>query len=252
MPRKPSASKKAADPSLFPEEEPTGARLPDDFPASWAKVLADEFHQPYFAALQRFVAEERDKHEVLPPEADVYNAFRYTPFNTVKVVIVGQDPYPTPGHAHGLCFSVRPDVRPLPASLRNIFKELHADLGIPPSKHGYLSAWAKQGVLLLNTVLTVRAGAPASHAKKGWEKFTDAALHAVGTRDKPAVFVLWGGHAQKKLPLIDTDKHAVVQSAHPSPLSASAGFFGSKPFSKINAALEGFGHDPIDWRLPEA
>jgi uracil-DNA glycosylase len=243
---------KAAVQSLFPEGEPVGARVPDDFPASWVETLASEFRQPYFHTLQEYVAGEREKHEVLPPERDVFNAFRYTPFDAVKVVILGQDPYPTPGHAHGLCFSVRPGVRPLPASLRNIFKELDSDLGIPPSKHGYLAHWAEQGVLLLNAVLTVRAGEPNSHANKGWEKFTDAAFHAVGTRDKPAVFVLWGAYAQKKLPLIDRDKQVVLTSAHPSPLSAKNGFFGSKPFSKSNAALEDFGVKPIDWKLPQA
>ena len=257
MARKPSPRRKPSkatepEPTLFPDGQPEGgAAVPADFPESWAAVLADQFRQPYFAALQRFVAEERDRHQVLPAEADVYNAFRYTPFDAVKVVLLGQDPYPTPGHPHGLCFSVRPDVRPLPASLRNVFKERESDLGIPPAKHGYLARWAEQGVLLLNAVLTVRAGEPASHAGKGWEKFTDAALHAVGTRDRPAVFVLWGNYAQKKLPLIDTDKHTVIMSAHPSPLSAKSGFFGSKPFSKINAAIERFGYEPIDWRLPE-
>jgi|SRR5579883_771563 len=256
MARKPSPRRKthtAAEPesSLFPDDSPEGAKLPADFPESWAAALAAEFRQPYFHKLQEFVAGEREKHQVLPAEADVFNAFRFTPFDAVKVVLLGQDPYPTPGHPHGLCFSVRPDVRPLPASLRNIYKELTADLGIPPAPHGYLASWAGQGVLMLNAVLTVRAGEPASHAGKGWEKFTDAALKAVGTRDEPAVFVLWGNYAQKKLPLIDTGKHAVVSSAHPSPLSAKNGFFGSKPFSKINGHLEGFGYDPIDWRLPK-
>jgi uracil-DNA glycosylase len=243
---------KPTEQSLFPESEPEGDRVPADFPESWAAALAGEFRQPYFHALQRFVADERDKHEVLPPQEDVFNAFRYTPFGEVKVVLLGQDPYPTPGHAHGLCFSVRPDVRPLPASLRNIFKELESDLSIPASKHGYLAHWAEQGVLPLNAVLTVRAGEPNSHANCGWEKFTDAAFHAVGTRDKPAVFVLWGACAQKKLPLVDRKKHVVVTSVHPSPLSAKNGFFGSKPFSKTNAALESFGVKPIDWKLPQA
>lgn len=236
--------------TLFPDGEPAEHWQPTEFPASWAAVLADEFRQSYFLNLQRFIRDEREKHEVLPPEADVYNAFRLTPFNAVKVVLLGQDPYPTPGHAHGLCFSVRVGVRPLPASLRNIFRELYDDLGIPPAKHGYLASWAEQGVLLLNTVLTVRAGAPGSHARKGWEEFTDAALRAINARDQPTVFVLWGNHAQKKLPLIDRDKHAVIQAAHPSPLSAKTGFFGSKPFTKINADLVKFGYEPIDWRLP--
>jgi uracil-DNA glycosylase len=243
------AKKKAPDtPSLF-DEPAEAAPPPPDFPAAWVPVLGKEFAQPYFTQLQAFVAAEREEHDIFPAPADVFNAFEYTPFDRVKVVLLGQDPYPTPGHAHGLCFSVRPGVA-LPASLRNIYKELQSDLGIPPAKHGYLSAWAKQGVLMLNAVLTVRAGSPNSHANKGWEKFTDAALKAVGSRDAPAVFVLWGGYAGKKKPLIDASKHAIVQSAHPSPLSAANGFFGSKPFSKINAALEGFGHGPIDWKLP--
>jgi uracil-DNA glycosylase len=220
---------------------------PPGFPAGWAAVVADEFAKPYFADLQAFVAAERQIHDVFPAEADVYNAFAFTPFNTVKVVLLGQDPYPTPGHAHGLCFSVRPGVA-IPASLRNIYKERHADLGIPPAKHGCLESWARQGILLLNAVLTVRSGASNSHAKKGWETFTDAALKAVNARPEPTVFVLWGAYAGKKKALIDS-RHAVIESAHPSPLSASNGFFGSRPFSKINAALEGFGRKPIDWAL---
>lgn len=250
MAKKPTKKRTIDTNSLFPESEQLldlGA-MPPNFPSSWAAVLTDEFRQPYFTALQAFVASERAAFDVFPPEPDVFNAFRYTPFDRVKVVLLGQDPYPTPGHAHGLAFSVRPGV-PLPGSLRNIFKELQTDLGIPPAKSGYLVPWAEQGVLLLNAVLTVRAGKPASHANKGWEKFTDAALKAVSARPAPAVFVLWGAYAQKKRPLIDTARHAVVQSAHPSPLSARNGFFGSKPFSKINAALEGFGDEPIDWRL---
>ena len=164
-------------------------------------------------------------------------------------MILGQDPYPTPGQGHGLCFSVRPDVR-LPASLRNIYQELRDDLGVPPAKHGYLLSWAKQGLLLVNAVLTVRSGKPASHAGKGWEAFTDAALAAVSAGPSPVVFLLWGAYAQKKAGLIDATRHAVLKSAHPSPLSAHTGFFGSRPFSKINDALKGFGRPPIDWTLP--
>ena len=255
MPRRTPKRKPAGHdtPSLFPDDRsgsPAGtAAPPPDFPASWAKALADEFGKPYFAELQRFVAGERAEHLVLPPEADVHNAFRRTPLDQARVVVLGQDPYPTPGHAHGLCFSVRPGVA-LPGSLRNIYKELQADLGIPPAKHGYLAAWADQGVLLLNAVLTVRAGAPNSHKDKGWELFTDAALRAVNDRDTPAVFLLWGSYAQKKGKLIDATRHALITGTHPSPLSASNGFFGSKPFSKVNAALEKFGQPPIDWRLP--
>ncbi|HET6573048.1 MAG TPA: uracil-DNA glycosylase [Fimbriiglobus sp.] len=237
--------------SLFPEADADSSQLPPspELPKPWAKVLTAEFGKPYFAELMRFVGKERAEYEILPPEPDVYNAFQYTPLDQVRVVILGQDPYPTPGHAHGLCFSVRPGVA-LPGSLRNIYKELHSDLGIPPAKHGYLAAWAKRGVFLLNTVLTVRAGKPASHAKKGWETFTDAALQAVNELPRPVVFVLWGAHAQKKAGLIDTKRHVILASAHPSPLSASNGFFGSKPFSKANDALAAAGEPTIDWRLP--
>jgi uracil-DNA glycosylase len=224
--------------------------LPPGFPADWAAVLADEFSRPYFAQLQAFVAAERHSHDVFPAEADVYNAFAFTPFDQVKVVLLGQDPYPTPGHAHGLCFSVCPGVA-IPASLRNIYKELQADLGIPPAKQGCLESWARQGILMLNAVLTVRSGASNSHAKKGWEIFTDAALKAVNARPEPAVFVLWGAYAGKKKSLIDS-RHAVIESAHPSPLSASHGFFGSRPFSKINASLEGYGRKPIEWSAPHS
>jgi uracil-DNA glycosylase len=250
------AKKKAAPqtPSLFDNEpaaatEPHANHIPHAFPPSWTTPLATEFAQPYFAKLLAFVADERTQHDIFPADADVFNAFTFTPFEQVKVVLLGQDPYPTPGHAHGLCFSVRPGVA-LPASLRNIYTELKTDLGLTPPKHGYLAAWARQGVLMLNTVLTVRSGTPASHAKKGWETFTDAVLAAVNAGPRPVVFVLWGGHAQKKAPLIDTTRHAIVQSAHPSPLSASNGFFGSKPFSKINAALAERNIAPIDWALP--
>jgi uracil-DNA glycosylase len=237
--------------TLFPETDADSPQLPPppELPKSWARALSAEFGKPYYAGLTRFVAAERAAHEVLPPEADVFNAFTYTPLDEVRVVILGQDPYPTPGHAHGLCFSVRPGVA-LPGSLRNIYKELHADLGIPPARHGYLAAWARRGVFLLNTVLTVRAGKPASHAKKGWEAFTDAALQAVNELPRPVVFVLWGAHAQKKAGLIDTARHVILTSAHPSPLSASNGFFGSKPFSKANAALAKAGEPTIDWQLP--
>jgi uracil-DNA glycosylase len=217
-------------------------------PTDWSVVLAAEFAKPYFAKLQAFVAEERAKHDVFPAEADVFNAFAFTPFDEVRVVLLGQDPYPTPGHAHGLCFSVRPGVA-IPASLRNIYKELQSDLGIPPAKHGCLEPWARQGVLLLNAVLTVRSGAPNSHAKKGWEMFTDAALKAVNARPEPAVFVLWGAYAGKKKSLIDS-RHAVIESAHPSPLSARNGFFGSRPFSRVNAALATQGREPAQWALP--
>ena len=219
-------------------------------PASWAPVLAAETDQPYFAALEAFLKKERAEHQVFPPEEEVFAALDATAFGDVKVVLLGQDPYHDDGQAHGMCFSVRPGVR-IPPSLRNMYKELDSDLGIPPVKHGYLKAWADHGVLLLNTVLTVRAHEPASHKDQGWEKFTDAVIRSVNDRDTPAVFVLWGAHAKKKAKLIDAAKHAIVQGAHPSPLSAKL-YFGSKPFSAVNDALKGFGQEPIDWRLPDS
>ncbi len=254
--------KPTATPSLFePESEqthtdastgkqPVSFPLPSDLPSSWLEALEPETHKPYWNELQQFVATERATHTIFPPAEDVFNAFRYTPLNKVKVFLLGQDPYPGVGHAHGLCFSVRPGVR-LPGSLRNIYQELNDDLGIKPVKHGYLASWAKQGVLMLNACLTVRADSPNSHAGKGWEKFTDAAITAVNERKQPVVFLLWGAYAQKKIKLIDETRHVVIKSAHPSPLSASNGFFGSKPFSKINTALEKLGEKPIHWQLPE-
>ncbi|MEY9933053.1 uracil-DNA glycosylase [Catenulispora sp. GP43] len=218
-------------------------------PASWAPVLAAETEQPYFADLEAFLKTERAEHQVFPPEDEVFAALEATPYQDVKVVLIGQDPYHDDGQAHGMCFSVRPGVR-IPPSLRNMYKELETDLGVAPVKHGYLKAWADQGVLLLNTVLTVRAHEPASHKDRGWEKFTDAVIKDVSAREKPVVFVLWGAHAKKKAKLIDASRHAIVQGAHPSPLSAKL-FFGSKPFSAVNEALVGFGQEPIDWQLPE-
>ena len=218
-------------------------------PASWAPVLAAETVQPYFADLEAFLKTERAEQQVFPPEDEVFAALEATPYDDVKVVLIGQDPYHDDGQAHGMCFSVRPGVR-IPPSLRNMYKELESDLGVAPVKHGYLKAWADQGVLLLNTVLTVRAHEPASHKDRGWEKFTDAVIKDVSAREKPVVFVLWGAHAKKKAKLIDASRHAIVQGAHPSPLSAKL-FFGSKPFSAVNEALAGFGQEPIDWQLPE-
>ena len=223
---------------------------PAGFPSDWAAVVGGEFALPYFAKLTEFVAEERATQDVFPPEADVFNAFKATPWAGLRVVVLGQDPYPTPGQGHGLAFSVRPGVT-LPASLRNIYKERHDDVGLEPVKHGYLLPWAERGVLLLNAVLTVRNGKPASHAGKGWETFTDAVLTAIDARPEPVVFLLWGAYAQKKTKRIDTGKHVVIASAHPSPLSAYTGFFGSQPFSKINAALANLGKPPIDWTLPD-
>ncbi len=247
------AKKTAPQASLFGDDEtpPPAAEVvvPLGFPASWLPAVGAEFAKPYFPKLQAFVEQERAEQEIFPPAADTFNAFNATPPDAVRVVILGQDPYPTPGQGHGLCFSVRPGVR-LPASLRNIYQELTNDLAIPPASHGYLMAWARQGVLLMNAVLTVRSGKPASHAGKGWETFTDAALAAVNAGPSPVVFLLWGAYAQKKAGLIDATRHTVLKSAHPSPLSAHTGFFGSKPFSKINDALEGYGRPPIDWKLP--
>jgi len=219
-----------------------------DLPPSWHAVLRDELHRPYFRELSEFVDDERSKHEVFPPEDDVFNAFRHTPFDKVKVLLLGQDPYHDNGQAHGLCFSVRPGVKP-PPSLVNIFKELHSDVGCPPPANGCLVPWADRGALLLNAVLTVQAHKPNSHKDRGWEKFTDAAIRALDERATPVVFVLWGAYAQKKQKLIDAERHAVVAAAHPSPLSMKK-FFGSRPFSSANRALEAFGLEPIDWCLP--
>jgi uracil-DNA glycosylase len=212
----------------------------------WHHVLADQFSAPYFTKLSDFVDNERATQTVFPAESDVFNAFTQTPYEKVKVLLLGQDPYHGEGQAHGLSFSVRPGVA-LPPSLRNIYKELETDLGIPRSKSGDLTPWAQQGVLLLNAVLTVRKDTAASHAGKGWETFTDAVIRAVSAKEEPVVFLLWGGYAKKKVPLIDASKHVIIQGIHPSPLSANGGFFGSKPFSAVNAALEANGQLPIDW-----
>jgi uracil-DNA glycosylase len=225
--------------------------LPADLDPSWLAELARETRKPYWAELARFVTDERKKATIFPPAADVFNAFRFTPLDKVKVLLLGQDPYPGVGQAHGLCFSVRPGVR-LPGSLRNIYQELQDDLGISPVNHGYLAEWARRGVLMLNACMTVREGAPNSHAGRGWEQFTDAAIRAVNAQQRTIVFLLWGAFAQRKIPLIDPNRHVVVKSAHPSPLSAANGFFGSKPFSKINAALTAAGLAPIDWQLPHS
>lgn len=219
-------------------------------PASWRPRLDGEVEKPYFARLRAFVDAERKRHEVYPPEGEVFAALELTPYERVKVLILGQDPYHGPGQAHGLAFSVRPGVTP-PPSLRNLFRELHDDQGCPVPDNGYLVPWARQGVLLLNAVLTVRAGEPNSHRGKGWETFTDAVIREVNDRPERVVFVLWGGYAGKKEALIDTARHTVIRSAHPSPLSARRGFFGSRPFGKVNAALEKSGQAPVDWCLPD-
>ena len=222
-----------------------------ELPADWQQVLGGEFSKPYFAALETFVDAEREANpnRIYPPEADVFNAFRLTPFETVRVFIMGQDPYHGKNQAHGLAFSVQRGITP-PPSLANIFRELNSDVGATKPNNGLLVPWAEQGVMLLNAVLTVRAGEANSHKSKGWEKFTDAAISALSARETPVIFVLWGGYAQKKAKLIDTSRHTILASAHPSPLSAHNGFFGSKPFSQINALLEARGETSIDWQLP--
>lgn len=217
-------------------------------PESWQAVVGDELRKPYFRTLESFLAGERAAHQIFPPEDEVFTALELTPFDAVKVVILGQDPYHDDGQAHGLSFSVKPGIK-VPPSLVNMYKELEADLGITPPRHGFLVRWAEQGVLMLNAVLTVRAHTPNSHKAKGWEKFTDAVISALSRRAEPMVFVLWGGYAQKKKKLI-AGHHVIHEGAHPSPLSARNGFFGSKPFSTINHHLERLGLTPIDWRLP--
>ena len=213
----------------------------------WNPLLRGEFEKPYWKHLQSFVEDERRRHTVYPSRENVFAALHATPYADVKVLILGQDPYHGPNQAHGLCFSVQRDVQP-PPSLVNIFKELRDDLGIAIPPHGDLGAWARRGVLLLNTTLTVRAGQAASHQGKGWEIFTDEVIRQVN--EKPfVVFVLWGAHARKKKTLINSARHAIVESAHPSPLSAHNGFFGSRPFSKINAALRDARLEEIDWSL---
>lgn len=219
-------------------------------PSGWTQVLSDEVKKPYYLALQDFLAKERAKYTIYPPEPDVFNALKLTPYARASVLILGQDPYHGPGQAHGLAFSVRPGVPP-PPSLRNIFKELHDDVGFRIPNNGYLAPWAEQGVLLLNAVLTVRAGQAGSHQGKGWETFTDAIIRALSGRDEPLVFVLWGNYAIKKQALIDHRRHLIISGPHPSPLSASRGFFGSRPFSRINAYLQHAGRPVIDWQLPD-
>ena len=218
-------------------------------PNSWENILAEELEKPYFQQLKEFLAEEQKTQKIFPPEEDIFSAFELTPYENVNVLLLGQDPYHNDKQAHGLCFSVKPGIK-TPPSLVNIFKELYSDLWVSIPDNGYLVTWAKQGILMLNAVLTVRAHTPNSHKNKGWEKFTDAAIAKVNEKPDPVIFVLWGGYAKKKLKLIDTNRHIVIQSAHPSPLSARNGFFGSKPFSAINQALLRLGKPEIDWQIP--
>jgi len=213
--------------------------------ASWKTALALEFEKTYFKDLLEFVKQERAEGIVYPPPGFVFTAFNVTSLDAVRVIILGQDPYHRPKQAHGLSFSVLPGTL-TPPSLQNIYKELRADLGVPIPTHGHLIKWAQQGVFLLNSVLTVREGEPGSHQGKGWEKFTDSVIRILSDRDRPMVFVLWGRYARDKSSLIDTKKHVVIESAHPSPMSASNGFFGSRPFSKINRALGGH---PVNWAI---
>jgi len=217
---------------------------------SWKAPLAAEFSDPYMADLKRFLLEQKQEgRRIFPKGAEYFRALDLTPLDEVRVVILGQDPYHGEGQAHGLCFSVQPGVR-IPPSLVNIYKEMQEDLGIPPARHGFLEHWAKQGVLLLNSVLTVEMGRAASHQGRGWERFTDAVIRAVNEQEKPVVFILWGSYAQKKAAFVDRSRHLVLRSPHPSPLSAHNGFFGSRPFSKANAFLVEHGRKPIDWQLP--
>ena len=224
--------------------------MPQPIPVGWQSVLVAETSKPYYQQLQQFLAEERQTHKVFPPEPEVFAALELTPYDAVNVLLLGQDPYHDDNQAHGLCFSVRPGVTP-PPSLQNIFKELQADVGFRIPNNGYLVPWAKQGILMLNAVLTVRAHEPNSHKNKGWEIFTDTILQAISAKDSPVVFLLWGSYAQKKIKLIDAERHIILRSAHPSPLSADKGFFGSRPFSKTNAALQAAGKPVIDWQIPD-
>lgn len=217
--------------------------------ATWESLLAAEKQKPYFKAIIQTLLNERSQGQVIyPTQADIFNALRYTPFADTHVVIIGQDPYHGPGQAHGLCFSVQHGIK-LPPSLQNIFKEIQSDCDIRPPNHGSLEAWAKQGVLLLNASLSVRAGSPQSHANIGWSEFTDKIIALLNERDKPMAFLLWGASAQRKAAHVDSSKHLILKAPHPSPLSAHRGFLGCKHFSKVNSWLKAQGEKPIDWCL---
>ena len=217
---------------------------------SWDKLIKEESKKEYFIKLNEFLTSEYNSKEIYPEYNDIYKAFHLTPLENVKVVIIGQDPYHGDGQAHGLCFSVKPEVA-IPPSLVNIYQELHDDLGCQIPKHGYLVKWAEQGVLMLNTVLTVRAHQANSHHGIGWEEFTDAAIKALNQEDRPMVFILWGRPAQAKKRMLTNSKHLILEAPHPSPLSAYRGFFGSKPFSQTNEFLQANGIEPIDWQIEE-
>lgn len=217
---------------------------------NWDKVLQGEFDKEYYLKLREFLKEEYRTQVIHPDMYSIFNALKYTDYEDVKVVIIGQDPYHQPGQAHGLCFSVQKGVR-IPPSLVNIYKELNADLGVPIPSHGYLESWARNGVLLLNAVLTVRDSQANSHKGKGWEIFTDRVIELLNEREKPMVFILWGSNAQKKAELIDERKHCVIKGVHPSPLSAHRGFFGGRYFSRANGFLELMGQEPVDFTISE-
>ncbi len=214
----------------------------------WLAPLTPEFRKPYYAQLYKTVMNEYNSRQIFPAADDIFNAFSFTPLSSVKVVILGQDPYHNDGQAHGLCFSVKPDVD-IPPSLVNIYKELQDDLGCRIPNHGYLKSWADQGVLLLNTVLTVRAHQANSHRGIGWEEFTDAAIRILNEQDRPIVFILWGRPAQTKKSMLTNPKHLILEAPHPSPLSAYRGFFGSRPFSQTNDFLTSHGIEPINWQI---
>ncbi|HEX5276605.1 MAG TPA: uracil-DNA glycosylase [Fluviicoccus sp.] len=232
-----------------PEQQEILARV--QLVDEWKTPLAGAFLSPYMTALRQFLAAERQAGKIIyPPPAEYFNALNTTPLSKVRVVILGQDPYHGAGQAHGLCFSVRKGVRP-PPSLQNVFREIHMDLGIPPAGHGELTSWARQGVLLLNSVLTVEAGNAASHQGRGWEQFTDEVVRVLNEQGDHLVFLLWGSYAQRKGQIIDTDRHLVLKAAHPSPMAANrGGFFGCRHFSQANAWLVKHGQAPIDWSLP--
>lgn len=217
---------------------------------SWLNILNDEFEKPYMTELRQFLLEEKQSGKtIFPPGQQIFYAMDRTPFDQVKVVILGQDPYHGPGQAHGLCFSVQPGVDP-PPSLVNIYKEMESDLGLAPPGHGCLNSWADQGILLLNAVLTVEARKAGSHQGRGWEKFTDRVIRELEEQRENLVFILWGSYARKKGSFIRKDRHLVIESPHPSPLSSYRGFFGSKPFSRTNEYLQSTGQEPVNWQLP--
>lgn len=226
----------------------TAERINPLIESSWKQELSEEFASDYFFELKKFLVEEKNKYRIYPPGSDIFAAFNYTTFQNVKVVILGQDPYHGPNQANGLCFSVKEGVSK-PPSLRNIFKELHADLSCSIPENGNLEKWARQGVLLLNATLTVRKGQAGSHQGKGWEVFTDAIIRKLSEKKRNLVFILWGNFAQAKDVLIDSSKHFIIKSPHPSPFSADRGFFGSKPFSKTNAYFRQTGQEEINWQL---